>query len=298
MRAFLFFLFYISTWLIAQIPSKVIYRFSDFSCFIVYRIAKYRRKVVRENLLNSFPEKSIEEIKKTEKKFYKHFCDLFYENIFLLHASRERALRRCRFNNLEYFEKLYAEGKSAILATGHYGNWELYALMGAKLKHIPLGVYKPLSNKRFERFINAARERFGGVPVSMKKTLKVFNQFIQEKKPVLLGLISDQTPAVGDIHYWTKFLNQDTPVFLGVEKISKRYNLPVIFCSMTKLKRGKYQVNFEVLSENPKDTKPYEITEMHVKALENLIRKQPEFWLWSHRRWKRKYLKTFNSEGE
>jgi KDO2-lipid IV(A) lauroyltransferase len=298
MRAILFFLFYISTWLIAQIPSKVIYRISDFSGFIVYRIAKYRRKVVRENLLNSFPEKSIEEIKEIEKKFYKHFCDLFYENIFLLHASRERALRRCRFNNLEYFEKLYNEGKSAILATGHYGNWELYALMGAKLNHIPLGVYKPLSNKRFEKFLNAARERFGGVPVSMKKTLKVFNQFNQEKKPVLLGLISDQTPAAGDIHYWTTFLNQDTPVFLGVEKISKKYNLPVIFCSMTKLKRGKYQVNFEVLSENPKDTEPYVITEMHVKALENLIRKQPEFWLWSHRRWKRKYLKTSNQEGE
>lgn len=287
MRALLFYLFYISTWLIAQIPSKVIYRFSDFSCFIMYYIARYRRRVVRTNLTNSFPEKSETEIVAIEKKFYVHLCDLFYENIFLLHAGRERAMRRCQFNNTDYFEKLYQQGKSAIIATGHYGSWELYALMGASFKHIPLGVYKPLTNKRFEKLLNSARERFGGVPVPMKQTLKVLIGYLQEKKPVLLGLISDQTPAAGDIHYWTNFLNQDTPVFLGVEKIAKKFDLPVIFGKMTKIKRGKYKVDFEVLTENPKDTKPYEITEMHVKALEKLIREQPEYWLWSHRRWKR-----------
>jgi KDO2-lipid IV(A) lauroyltransferase len=292
MQAIIFFFIYCSTWLIAQIPSKTIYRFSDFTYLIVYHIVGYRRKVVRTNLINSFPEKSEDELIAIEKKFYIHFCDLFFENIFLLHASRERALRRCQFHNLDLFEKLYAEGKSAVLATGHYGNWELYALMGATLNHIPLGIYKPLSNKRFEKLMNAARERFGGVPVAMKDTIRALSQHIKENKPALLGLISDQTPAAGDIRYWTQFLNQDTPVFLGVEKISQKYDLPVFFCRMYKLKRGKYEVYFSLLTEKPNETKPYEITEMHVKALENLIIEKPEYWLWSHRRWKRKRIKT------
>lgn len=295
MGALLYFLFYGTTWLIAQIPSKTIFRLSDIAYFFVYHFVRYRRKVVRDNLLHSFPEKTIEEIKTIERKFYSHFCDLFFENLFLLHASRERALRKCRFKNLEEFEKLYDQGRSAVLAAGHYGNWELYALMGAKLRHTPLGIYKPLSNKRFERLINAARERFGGVPVPMRDTLKVLNEYLNQEKPALLGLISDQTPMSRDIRFWTTFLNQETPIYLGVEKISQKYDLPVFFCSMTKLRRGKYEVSFDLITDKPRETKPNEITQLHVRYLEDLIRRQPEYWLWSHRRWKRKKRASSNS---
>jgi len=244
--------------------------------------------VVRENLVKSFPEKGRLELREIEKKFYIHLCDLFFENFFLLHASRERALRRCKFENIAQFEKLHKQGKSAIIATGHYGNWELYALMGAKLNHFPLGVYKPLNDKRFERLLNKARERFGGVPVLMNDTLRTTVKFIKEGKPVLLGLIADQTPPSADIRYWTNFLNQETPVFLGVEKIAQKLDLPVFFGSMKKVRRGKYVVDFKLLTDKPKECKPYEITEMHVRALENLVREHPEYWLWSHRRWKHK----------
>ncbi len=283
-----FALFYVFTWLVAQLPSKTMYVFSDFLRFLIYKVFKYRVKVVRENLSNSFPEKSAAELREIEKKFYVHLCDLFFENFFLLHASRERALRRCGFVNISQFEKLYEQGKSAIISTGHYGNWELYALMGATLNHFPLGVYKPLNDKRFERLLNKARERFGGVPVLMNDTLRTTIKFIKEGKPVLLGLISDQTPPSADIRYWTTFLNQETAVFLGVEKIAQKLDLPVFFGSMKKTRRGRYVVDFKLLTDKPKECKPYEITEMHVRALEEEIREHPEYWLWSHRRWKHK----------
>jgi KDO2-lipid IV(A) lauroyltransferase len=292
MRAFLFSIFYGFTWLIAQIPSKAIYVISDFTYIMVYHVARYRKAVVRNNLTISFPEKSISEIKIIEKKFYSHLCDLIYENIFLLHASRERALRRCKFSNLDILEKYYAQGKSAVMATGHYGNWELFALMGDTTKHIPVGIFKPLANKRFEKLMNDARERFGGVPVAMKDTLRAVINYKREGIPILLGLISDQTPAKSDIRYWTTFLNHDTPVFLGVEKIAEKFDMPVFFTSMRKTKRGKYEVYFKLLTENPKDLKPYELTEMHVRELEKIIRDKPEYWLWSHRRWKRKRKAT------
>ena len=155
-------------------------------------------------------------------------------------------------------------------------------------KHVTIGAYKPLKNKHFENFINKSRQKFGGFPVPMHDVVRMALKMSQEGKPFFLGLISDQTPAKGDIRYWTTFLNQDTPVFLGTEKIAKKTNQPVLFCNMRKLSRGRYEVDFVVLTENPKDTKPYEITEMHVRELEKLIRETPEYWLWSHRRWKHK----------
>lgn len=290
MGAFLFSLLYGSTWLIAQIPSKVIYVLSDLSFYLVYHIIRYRRNVVRTNLKNSFPEKELKEIIDIEVKFYHHFCDLFFENIILLHASRKRALKRCRFNNIEIFEEYYNQGKSVILCTGHYGNWELFALMGHTTKHKMVGIFKPLTNKRFEKLMNDARERFGGIPVAMMDTLRAVIDFKSKGIPIILGLIADQTPAKKDIKYWTKFLNQDTPVFLGVEKIAQKFDMPVIFCYMNKIKRGQYEVDFKAIIEDPKSYKQYDITEIHLRELEKVIQQKPEYWLWSHRRWKRKKM--------
>lgn len=288
MRAILFSLFYGLTWLIAQIPLRAVARISDFTYLVIYHLIGYRRSVVRNNLKNSFPEKTDEERKTIEKKFYRHLSDLIFESVFLLHASRKRALNLCKFNNLELFERFYKEGKSAILVSGHYGSWELYSLIGHHAKHHAVGIYKPLANARFEKLMNNSRKRFGGVPVAMKDTLRVLIDYKRKGEPILLGLVSDQTPAKGDIRYWTTFLNQQTPVFLGVEKLSQKFNLPVVFCNMRKVKRGKYEVDFELLTEDPNSFKPYELTELHLKRLERHIIEVPEYWLWSHRRWKRK----------
>jgi KDO2-lipid IV(A) lauroyltransferase len=292
MQKILFYIFYGLTWLIAQIPLVVIHWISDFVFFCVYYIFGYRRKVVRGNLTKSFPQKSDDEIRKIEIKYYRHLCDLFFENFLLLHASKEKAMKQCEFNNLDIFDKLYADGKSGVLVAAHYGNWELFGLMSQFINHKFLGVYKPLKDKNFDLLLNNTRKRFGAEPVPMQDTLRAIINCNQEKSPFLVFLISDQTPAAKDIQYWSTFLNQDTPVFLGVEKISQKFDLPIFYCQMIKVKRGRYEVNFVPLTDEPKKKKPFEITESHLRALEEQITETPEYWLWSHRRWKRKRKKS------
>jgi len=284
MGTLIFYIFYYTTRAIAMLPLRGMFVISDIARFFIYYIFRYRRKTVAQNLKKSFPEKTQKELKRIEKAYYKHLCDLFIETIHILHAKEEEAVKMCKFTNIDVFHKFYDQGKSVIVATGHYSNWEVLSLFAYHNKHLTIGVYKPLVNKKFERFLNHARERFGAVSIPMQETLRSAIKYTQEGRLFFLGLISDQNPS--DIHYWTTFLNQDTPVFLGVEKISRKLNQPVIFCNMRKVSRGKYEVELEVLSENPKNTKPYEITELHVRALERLIHEAPEYWLWSHRRWK------------
>jgi KDO2-lipid IV(A) lauroyltransferase len=283
-----FYLFYISVRLLAFLPLRVLFVLSDINFFFLYYIFKYRKKTVRKNLKKSFPEKSKEELRKIELRFYRHFCDLFVEVYYTLFVSKRRAKKLVTFKNIELINKFYDEGRSVIVAGGHYGNWEILNLFSLYVKHTVIGAYKPINNKYFENFINKSRERFGAMPVPMHDVARMAITMSQEGKPFFLGLLTDQTPAKGDIRYWTTFLNQETPVFLGTEKIAKKTNQPVVFFKMRKVSRGHYEVELELLTDNPKDTKPYEITEMHVKALEKLIQETPQYWLWSHRRWKHK----------
>ncbi len=285
-HAISFYTFSILTFPFKFMPLRWLYGISDIMYLIIYKIIGYRVDVVKKNLKNSFPQKTESELLDIERKFYRHFCDLFVEQFYILHANAKKAQKLCRFKNLDLLNSYFDSGKSIVVAGGHYGNWELYGMFGMYLKHETLGVYKPLANKYFERFINASRERFGAVAIPMKDTPRIALSYANEGKRFFIGLIADQTPAKGEIRYWTTFLNQDTPVFLGTEKIAKKLNQPVFFCNMRKLKRGFYEVELELLTDKPAETKPYEITEMHVRALERLINEAPEYWLWSHRRWK------------
>ncbi|HDP74741.1 MAG TPA: lipid A biosynthesis acyltransferase [Bacteroidales bacterium] len=287
-----FYAFTVLTFPFKFMPLCWLYVISDLMYVFIYKIFRYRVDVVRQNLKRSFPQKTQKELKEIEHKFYSHFCDLFVEQFYILHANAPRAKRLCSFKNLEQLDRYYNENKSIVVAGGHYGNWELYGLFGLFLKHHVFGAYKPLGNKYFERFVNASRERFGALAVPMRDTPRTAMQFAKDGKLFFLGLIADQTPAKGEIRYWTTFLNQDTPVFLGTEKIARKLNQPVFFCNMRKIKRGFYEVELELLTENPAETQPYEITEMHVKALERLINEAPEYWLWSHRRWKHSHNLT------
>lgn len=286
MRLLIFYVIYVVARLVFFLPLKVLYVISDICCFFVYRVIRYRLETVRTNLRNAFPAKSRDELKRIEKGFYKHFCDLFLEVNYVLFVSKRRAQRMIIFKNIELLNNYYDQGKSIVAVGGHYCNWEILNLIALYDKHTLIGAYKPLKNKHFENFINKSREKFGVLPVPSHEVARMSIKLAQEGKPFFLGLIADQTPARGDIRYWTTFLNQDTPVFLGPEKIAKKTNQPVLFCNMRKVARGRYEVEFETLTENPKDTKPYEITELHVKALERLIQEAPQYWLWSHRRWK------------
>ncbi|MGE0076323.1 MAG: lysophospholipid acyltransferase family protein [Bacteroidales bacterium] len=297
MGRILLYLLYIPAFLLSLLPLRVLYIFSDVGRFFIYHVFKYRRGTVKTNLKNAFPDKSDEERKEIERQFYRHFCDLFIEVFFSLFVSKRRVAKLVKYKNIELSNRYFDQGKSVIVVGGHYGNWELFNLFSLYSKHLVLGAYKPINNKHIENFINRSRERFGAVPVSMHDVARMSLKMSQEGKPFFLGLISDQTPAKGDIRYWTNFLNQDTPVFLGTEKIARKTNQPVFFCNMRKVSRGHYEVELELLCESPKETKQYEITEMQVKALERLIREAPQYWLWSHRRWKHKRKQTTNANS-
>lgn len=220
-----------------------------------------------------------------EKRFYQHLSDLILESIKTLSISPKSMKKRFVFSNLNELTKYFEQGKSVIAVSGHYGNWEWGPLATAyELKEKVLVVYKPLSDKRFDNLINKMRSRFGAILVPMKHTLRKIIEY--NTQPHVLVLVGDQTPPREESQYFINFLNQPTAIFLGVEKIAIRTNKPVIYFSINKVKRGYYKCLIKPLVEVPNQTKEFEITNIHTQVLEHIIQKNPEYWLWSHKRWK------------
>ncbi len=272
-------------YLISLVPFWLLYFIADILFIVLYYIIGYRRKIVRENLTNSFPEKSELERKQIERKYYKYLADLMMEITKSISISVKEVQQRMVPTNPELIEHYFNQGKSIIAAAGHYGNWEMACLsFGFLTDKKRIIIYKPQSNSVFTVFFNKTRSRFGATMISMKQTLRKMIAYKNELTFTVLA--SDQTPAKGEANYFTSFLNQPTAVFLGVEKLTKVRDCVVIFYRINLVKRGYYTYTFVPLVEEPKQTKPYEITQMHVKYLESLIIEKPEYWLWSHRRWK------------
>ncbi|MGV3705272.1 MAG: lysophospholipid acyltransferase family protein [Arcticibacter sp.] len=272
-------------YLLSLLPIRVLYLLSDVLYFFLYRVFKYRKKVVFENLQKSFPAKSPEEIQHIARDFYKFLCDQILESVKMLTISEETLKKHFRINNLDELNRHFESNKSVLAVTGHYGNWEWGALiLSVWAKNPVLIVYKPISNKLFEGLINKVRSRFNAALVPMKSTLRKISQY--KNDPYVAVLVSDQTPAKSEINYFTKFLNQQTPVFLGVEKLAKMTRDAVVYCHINRYKRGYYECTFETLFEEPHLTSEREITECYTRKLEENILKKPELWLWSHRRWK------------
>jgi len=270
--------------LIALLPFSVLYLISNILYILLYKVASYRLKVVRENLKNSFPKKTDDERLVIEKKYYRYLCDLIIESLKAIQISKKSILKRLKYENIEVFEKLYKDGKSAIVVMGHYANWELMC-KGTPLlaENEILGAYKPLTNKQFDKMMFESRSEFGTNMIPMEKIPRAM---AESKRPFLLVLIADQSPSHKESSIWVKFLNQETAVLPGAEKLAKKYNLPVIFSSITCYKRGYYSCLLEYITEDPKLTS--NITERHTLKLESNIKAKPEFWVWSHRRWKMK----------
>lgn len=272
-------------YLLSLSPFWFLYFIADLLFVILYYVAGYRRAVVRENLYNSFPEKSPDERGKIEKKYYRYLADLIVETIKTISISEKDVNKRMVPVNPEILDQYFTKGKSIIAVSGHYGNWELAALKcGLLTDHRRVIVYKPLSNKLFNDFFNKNRSRFGCTMVSMKQT---FRKMIEFKNELTLNvMIADQSPVREEVQYFTTFLNQPTAILLGIEKLAKAIDAVVVFFGIERVKRGYYQYTFVPLIEEPKLAGPYEITEAHVRCLETMIRAKPEYWLWSHRRWK------------
>ena len=271
--------------LVSLLPFWLLYIVSDLLFVFLYYIIGYRKAVVRENLRNSFPEKSEVERLIIERKYFKYLADLTMETIKSISISKKEVQRRMLPTNPELMEHYFSQGKSIIAAAGHYCNWEMATLsFGFLTDKRRVVIYKTQSNIVFNNFFNRTRSRFGATMVAMKQTLR---KMIEYKNELTFSvLVSDQTPAIGEANYFTTFLNQPTAVFLGIEKLTKVTDCVVIFYRIDLVKRGYYTYTFVPLVENTKQTKPYEITDSHVRYLETLIREKPEYWLWSHRRWK------------
>lgn len=271
-----------------------LHRISDLIFLITYYIIPYRKKLVIKNLTNSFPQKSEKEIRQITKQFYRHFCDIIVESIKLFSISDAEALRRCTPSGTEILHRLHDEGKSAVIISGHYNNWELAVLRFKPLvPHRVMGIYSPLANVFFDKKIQESRTKFGLELLSVKKVKETFEALKDERVVMVFG--SDQSPSrTSKSYYWTRFLNQDTAVFYGAEKYARAYNLPVIFARIHKIKRGYYRFELELIEENPADTEYGEITEKHIRLLEQQICEQPQYWLWTHNRWKVKREKLLS----
>jgi KDO2-lipid IV(A) lauroyltransferase len=272
-------------YLVSLLPFWFLYLVSDLLFVILYHLVRYRRKVVQENLRNSFPEKTEDERKLIERKYYKYMADLTVETVKSVSMSAKSVRRRMICTNPELMEHYFSQGKSILAAAGHYCNWEMACLsFGFLTDNKRMIVYKPQSNVVFTDFFNKTRSRFGATMISMRQTLRKMIEYKNELTFTVLA--SDQTPTREDAKYFTTFLNQPTAVFLGIEKLTKVMNSVVIFYRIDLVKRGYYTYTFVPLVEEPKNTVLHEITEAHVRYLETQIKEKPEYWLWSHRRWK------------
>ena len=272
-------------YLVSLLPFWLLYLVSDILFVLLYHIIRYRRKVVQQNLRNAFPGKSARELKVIERKFFAYLADLTVESIKTISISEKEIIKRVKPTNFEVIENYIRNGKSLLTVAGHYCNWEMAALNFSVLSDKKfMIVYKPLSNEVFDDFFIRIRSRFGGIPVAMKMILRKLIELKNE--PTVTVLLSDQTPVQHEATYFIDFLNQPTAVFLGVEKMGRLLNSVVVFYDMKRVKRGYYEYTIVPLAEEPKQLRPDEITEMHVRYLETLIRKEPQYWLWSHRRWK------------
>lgn len=291
MNRFLYPIVYSVFYCISLLPWCVIYALADVVWVLVYLVVGYRRKVVRKNLSLSFPEKTEEERRQIERRFYRWLCDYFLETVKLLSMSREDMLRHIEFRGAEEMEKCFDEGQACAAILGHYCNWEYLSATALAWKRHTEAVagliYHPLYNKIFDRLFIDMRSQMGGTCIPKKDILRYLLTYKREGRMSLFGYIADQSPKWENIHLWLNFMNQDTPVFTGGERIMRKMNNAVFYVDMQRPRRGKYICTFQLITRDPNALEEFGITKRFFELLEQTIRRQPEFYLWTHNRWKR-----------
>ena len=279
-------------WLLSLLPLKILYLFSDMLYVLVHHVIGYRKKIVRKNLTNSFPEKSLDEIRQIEKGFYHFFCDYIVETIKQFSISKEEMKKRMVSSGVEEMkDRMEKETKTfCFIYLGHFCNWEWIASLPYWVPNDILcaQIYHPLYNKAFDKLFLRIRNKFGGECIPMKETLRRIIELRRAKQKTIIGFISDQAPKWNSIHHFVDFLNQETPVFIGTEKIAKQVDALVYYGDVRRVKRGFYTCEFKPMTEKPvKEIPDWELTDAYAHLLEEMISRHPNFWLWSHNRWKR-----------
>lgn len=286
-----YYLAYPVLYLISLLPLRVLYLFSGFFKFVLFDCIGYRKKVILTNLRNAFPDKNEQEIQVIARNFYQYFCDLVFEVIKSLSMSYKELEKRFQISPafLELFRDFADQQQSVMVAIGHQGNWEWAGnAYSVRSPHTFYGIFRPLHNKGFNKIVEKVRTRFRTRLITDRDVIGAMRNIRNQQILSATVFLTDQTPS-GKNMYWTRFLNQDTPVFWGVERIAHKFNYPIIFARIIREKRGYYRAEGHVLVDDPRNY-PEEgtISEMHTRAIEASILEQPETWLWTHRRWKRK----------
>ena len=284
----MFYILHAFIWIITWLPLRVLYLISDLCFPMVYYIVGYRKKVVRLNLSKSFPEKTIKELRSIERRYYHFLCDLIVETIYEMHIGEKEIESRMTYGNLQAILDQNDLNKSVMIMTAHYGNWEW--LLGFSL-YLPDNypsnpIYKRLRNDQFDKLFYQLRCRYGAKIIEKKELLRVMFKLQKENQIGNFWMISDQTPNAKNLHYWTSFLNQDTAVVTGTEQLARKFDYPVFYAEINRVKRGYYHCEFIPITLEPTKMNEFEISEQYMRLLEKSIKTHPEFWLWSHRRWK------------
>ena len=288
MNKIVFYLTYPLIWLISRLPMFILYLISDFFYVLLYYVFGYRKEVVLKNISYAFPEKSEEEKQKIAKKFYKHFTDIMIESIKSFSISEKEILKRYKYKNPELVNKYAKEGKSIALVSAHLANWEWSISTPLVLDIDIFGAYNKLRNETFEKTLRENREKFGIKGATTANFIKLIKHNFENNVQGAYILLSDQSPHIEKTFHWDTFFGVKVPVHTGAEMLAKKNDLVVINYRAKKIKRGYYETDFELITENPKDYKDYEITDKFLRITERNITEQPEFYLWSHNRFKHK----------
>lgn len=288
MQYLLYLLVYPVLWCISMLPFGLLYFVSDFIYLIVYYLIGYRKQTVRENLKLAFPNLSDSERLAIEKKSYRHLCDMFLEMAKTLTISEKEIKKRFRFTNLEVYQDLEKENKSIAMMLAHYASYEWVISMNYFTRFKGYAIYKRIANPHFDKLVRDIRSKFKAYLITTKDTIPTIQS--NEKNHVLgvYGFASDQSPKASKAYHWADFMNIKTPVHTGAEMLAKKFDMNVIFLKVKKVKRGYYEASFEVLSKDVAKVPNYELTDHFLRLVEQQIHEAPEYYLWTHKRWKHK----------
>lgn len=286
MQLIAYILVYPILWLVSMLPFRLLYGLSDVIYFFVYKVFGYRKSVVKENLRLVFPDKSEKEITDITGKFYHHLCDMMVEAIKSLTISEAEMQRRFKFSNVELINDLEEKERSIILMCAHYGSWEWIFILQTYVKHKGYAVYKRLENKYFDRLVKRIRAKYNSHLITTKETYTILNELKSKGELTINGFVSDQSPKVNKAFHWNEFMGIKVPMYTGAEMLAKKLDMAVVFFGVKRLKRGYYETTFKTITENPREYKDYEITDIFFKLVEEQILEAPQYYLWTHKRWK------------
>jgi len=286
-KRIIYILLYPLIFIFSRLPFWLLYKLSDFLYLVIYYLFGYRKKVVRHNLSLAFPDKPKTERLKIEKKFYKHFADIFIEMIKAFSISNKQMQKHYVFNNVDLLNQITDKNQNVVIVGGHYANWEWVISLATITKALPVATYLKINNPYFEKSMLKNRSRFGGLLVETKQLRKRLEVLSNKNQTFILGLLADQSPQRHRAKYWRSFFgNEEVPVFTGPENITKKYQAAYVFMKVSKIKRGYYEVDFELITTKPKQYPDYELTDIFIEKLEKQIRQEPAYYLWTHNRFK------------